>query len=236
MKRILLMPLIAILLISAKVVSAQEPRVSCTNMTNTITMTVPSANAKCLTVLNNERAADGKPLSEARISSAAIVINDFVQAGKADPEVTVYSTSGLSGVNSEIYAVATSLTTLINEINQNGGAVTLNGALPFLPYQDKTQLFTALPSSINFENGMGVRAITAYGDSGASVSNDSLLYTVQAMSLDGTKYLSAVIPLRNSQITGPVDSTTFDWNALPADSWSPSLSKLDEYIRSIVIN
>lgn len=228
--------ILAAALFSVISVSAQEPRVSCSNLTNTIIMTVPSANAKCLTVMSSEAAGEGKSLSEAKISSASIVVNDYTQAGKLDPEVTVYSTNALSSVNSEIYAVATSLTNLLNQVNQSGGNISVSAPVPFLPYQEKTQLLAVLPVAITFEGGTGLRTIVAYGDSGVSVSNDNLLYTVQGMSLDGSKYLSAVIPVTNSQITGPVDTATFDWNSLSAESWSPSLSTLDEYVRSIVLN
>ncbi|MHC1770885.1 MAG: hypothetical protein AB9907_03970 [Flexilinea sp.] len=228
--------LLSAFLLTAPQVFAESPRVQCSNMTITITMSVPSASAKCLTVMSSESAAEGKSLTEAKIASASIYINDYFKSGKLNPEVTVYSINALSSVNSEIYAAVTNLTNLMNQVNSSGGTVSVTTPVPFLPYQEKTQLVAVLPSVVNFSNGTGLRTITAYGDSGAAVSNDNLVYTIQGITLDGTKYLSAVIPIINSQITGTIDAATFNWNSLPAESWSPSLSVLDAYMQSIIIN
>lgn len=228
--------LLSAVFLSATKVLAEDSRVQCSNITITITMSLPSANAKCLTVMSSESAAEGKSLTEAKIASASIYINDYFKPGKLDPEITVYSMNALSSVNSEIYTIATNLANLLNQINSSGGTVSVTTPVPFLPYQEKTQLIAVLPSIVTFTSGTGLRIITAYGDSGTSVSNDNLVYTVQGITLDGSKYLSAVIPITNSQITGPIDAATFDWNSLPAESWSPSLSVLDAYIQSIILN
>lgn len=91
----------------------KNPRVQCGNGTVTIKMSVPSTNVRCLTVMNSEKAAEGKSLSEARISSAAIVIDDV--EGKFSPEVTVADERIIQCVNSEIYQKAVDLTTMINK-------------------------------------------------------------------------------------------------------------------------
>jgi len=97
-------------------------------------------------------------------------------------------------------------------------------------------LFASLPTIIHFDNGIGIRTVTAYGDAGSSVSNDNLVYSMQGITQDESKYISAVIPISNMQITGPVDLTTFDWSSLPAESWNPSLSALDSYMQTIITN
>ena len=216
--------------------NAEDVRVQCSNSAITITMSVPSGNVKCLTVMNSEPAAADKPLSEAKIASASVVINDYVRAGNFSPEVTAFSINALSSVNSEIYAVATNLVAQLNQSNQSGENISLSVPVPFLPYQQKSQLFASLPKMIRFSNGIGIRTITAYGDAGNLVSNDNLIYSMQGITQDGLKYISAVIPISNMQITGPVDLASFNWTSVPENSWNPSLSVLDSYMQTIITN
>jgi hypothetical protein len=217
-------------------VLAEDIRVQCSNTAITLTMSVPSTNVKCLTVMNSEAAGTDKPLTDAKIASASVVINDYMRAGNFNPEVTVFSMNALSSVNSEIYTVATNLAALLKQASQSEGNLTITPPVPFLPYQLKTQLFASLPTIIHFDNGIGIRTVTAYGDAGSSVSNDNLVYSMQGITQDESKYISAVIPISNMQITGPVDLTTFDWSSLPAESWNPSLSALDSYMQTIITN
>ena len=217
-------------------VHAEDIRVQCSNTAITVTMSVPSTNVKCLTVMNSEAAGTDKPLTDAKIASASVVINDYVRAGNFNPEVTVFSMNALSSVNSEIYAAATNLVALLNQASQSGENLSITPPVPFLPYQLKTQLFASLPTIIHFSNGIGIRTVTAYGDTGGSVSNDNLVYSMQGITQDGSKYISAVIPISNMQITGPVDPATFNWSNLPAESWNPSLSALDFYMQTIITN
>ena len=233
MKKNLLIVFFLLIFLEVTAVYAENPRVQCGNGTVTIKMSVPSTNVRCLTVMNSEKAAEGKSLSEARISSAAVVIDDYKVEGKFSPEVAAFSMNGLSNVNSEIYQKAVDLTTMINKINGGEGINAVTAPIPFLPYQDKTQLFVAMPEIINFISGTAIRFITAYGDSGAMVDNGNLLYTVQGISQDGKYYLSITIPISNSQIASPINPAGFDWNSLPPESWKPSLTELDEMAKSV---
>lgn len=236
MKKIVFTFMIICLFIITPAVLAQNPRVQCSNLSVTIEMEAPSENAECLTVMNSESAPQGASLMQAKISSAAVVLNDYRRENKISPEAAAFTINGLSAVNAEIYQKAVDITNMLNAANSGGGIGAISAPIPFLPYQDKTQLLVALPELINFESVSAVRFITAYGDPGNQVSNNNLFYTVQGVTQDGKYYLSITIPISSPQLSAPVDPATFDWNSIGADSWQPSLNELDQLTRSIRFN
>lgn len=216
-------------------VTAQNPRLSCSNLTATIELEAPSANAECLTVTNSEAAPAGQSFTLAKISSASILLKDFYKENRIAPEATAFSVSGLSAVNPEIYDHVIKLTNMINSASEGAGISAFSAPIPFLPYQDRTQLIQLLPALITSNGFTGIRFITAYGNQGEPVSNDSILYTFQGLSLDGKLYLSVTIPITNSQLSGPTDPAGVDWAALPSESWQPSLESLDAMVHSIQV-
>lgn len=233
-------------------VSADETRVNC----DSLTMTVPSANAKCYqttssTIIVQETAvvSDTAPLDtitetsdaldpkleSAQVAALALHITDYEASGKLAPEVTVYTFEELSKVDLRLFNIAASLTDKLNNISAE--YTTLDEAaptLPFLPYQAKTRVLNVLPALITFNGGTGIRTITAFGNQGDSVSNNNLLYTMQAVTQDGERYISAVIPISCSELEGK-DPASLDWNSLSESSWNPSLTTLDHLMQSIVI-
>lgn len=224
-----------LILIIASPVGAQSPRLSCSNLTATIELEAPSTNTECLTVVNNEAAPAGQSLTLAKISSASILLKDFYKEGRIAPEVTAFSVSGLSSVNPEIYRRAVDLTAMINAANEGTGIAAFTAPIPFLPYQEATQLVQLAPMRLDPVNGTGIRFVTAYGNQGEPISNDNLFYTFQGMSHDGRFYISATIPINNTMINGPTDPTTVDWSNVPADSWQPALETLDAIVLSVQI-
>jgi hypothetical protein len=234
-KLILSALLSVLILIAVSPVGAQSPRLSCSNLTATIELEAPSTNSECLTVVNNEAAPAGQSLTLARISSASILLKDFFKENKIAPEATAFSVSGLSSVNPEIYQHAVNLTAMINAANEGAGTAAFTAPIPFLPYQESTQLVQLVPMQLDPINGSGIRFVTAYGNQGDPVSNDNLFYTFQGMSQDGRFYLSVTIPISNTMISGPTDPTTVDWTNVPADSWQPALETLDDIVLSIQV-
>ncbi len=235
MKKNITIILLLLFLLSFEAVIAEDVALECSNMAATIQLKAPSANARCFTVMNSVSAPADKPLSEARLSSAAISLDDYTVAGKIAAEATAFTINGLSSVNTEIYKNATDLTTMINAVNSGSGTSAVNFPVPFLPIQDKTQLFAALPEIIQFSTGTAVRYLTAFGDSGASVDNSSLIYAVQGISQDGKFYLSLAIPISHPQLTTAINPAGFDWNTLPVEGWTPAIAALDTLARSIIL-
>ena len=68
--------------------------VECSNGMVTIGFTAPSnlTSFNCLTVPASERAADGQPLTTAKLQSAAIVFDQLRTTNPISPEMTVYTT------------------------------------------------------------------------------------------------------------------------------------------------
>lgn len=234
--KLILCALVSVMiLIVASPVRAQSPRLSCSNLTLTIELEALSTNAECLTVVNNEAAPAGQSLTSAKISSASILLKDFYKENKIAAEVTAFSVSGLSSVNPEIYQHAVNLTAMINSANEGAGITAFTAPIPFLPYQQTTQLVQLVPMRLDPVNGSGIRFVTAYGNQGDPISNDNLFYTFQGMSHDGRSYISVTIPVNNTMINGPTDPATVDWSNVPADSWQPALETLDAIVLSTQI-
>lgn len=228
--------LLLLLVVQVNAVQAENIPVICSNTAVTIQMDVPSTNVRCLTVMNSVAAETDQSLMEARISSASISLDEFKSEGKFSPEVTAFTTNGLSTVNPEIYQIAVNLTEMINKATSGEGIAAITAPIPFLPVQDKTQLFVSMPEMISFQSGSAFQFVTAYGDLGAAVDNTNLVYSLQGISQDGQSYLSVTIPITHNQITGAFDPSTFDWNTLPSDGWQPAISTLDELMRTIILN
>jgi hypothetical protein len=84
--------------------------------------------------------------------------------------------------------------------------------LPVIPFFNAAQIFASNAQVIAFQNGQGVRFLTEYAQSAASVNNHDLFYHFQGVSRDGAYYIIAILP-----ITAPVLAETSDAGApLPA--------------------
>jgi hypothetical protein len=125
--------------------------------------------------------------------------------------------------------------------------------LPFLPTWNAAQVFHTKVAYFPFTNGQGVRYLTMYAQNFATVNNKVLFYTYQGLSSDGKYYISAILPVTNA-ILAPDDSIPggdFDkfsqnikaymadmhdkLDAQPEDAFVPSLTLLDNMIKSIAI-
>jgi len=128
-----------------------------------------------------------------------------------------------------------------------------DNGLPFLPTWNAAQVFHTKVSYFAFRDGQGVRYLTMYAQNFATVNNKVLFYTYQGLSSDGKYYVSAILPVTNA-ILAPDDSipggdfNKFSQNiknymaamhdkldAQPEDAFIPSLTLLDDMIKSIAI-
>ena len=126
--------------------------------------------------------------------------------------------------------------------------------LPFLPMWNAGQIMHTKVAYFTFSNGTGVRYLTMYAQNFAPVNNNYLFYTYQGLTSDGKYYISAILPVTNA-ILPPDDSSVpggdfqkFSDNfptyiadmqgkldAQPEDAFVPSLTLLDNMIKSIAI-
>jgi hypothetical protein len=128
--------------------------------------------------------------------------------------------------------------------------------LPFLPWLNYHQTFCSQPQILAFPGGRGIRYLTFYSQGPDPVLDQQVFYTFQGVTDDGQFYVSAVFPVETGIFpTEPVpcpkcsepDYNPFpEWQALlgeqltqlnaqDTEKFAPSLTTLDELIRSIQI-
>jgi hypothetical protein len=128
--------------------------------------------------------------------------------------------------------------------------------LPFLPWINMKQALCAQPQIIKFANGSGVRYLAYYSQSPEPVLDTQIVYTFQGLTDDGQVYISALFPVETGifpteapacpKCGDPGYDLIAEWqntvtdqlaqlNAQPADQFAPSLTVLDDLIRSIQV-
>ena len=131
-----------------------------------------------------------------------------------------------------------------------------DAALPFLPWINMKQSFCAQPEIIGFANGRGVRYLTYYSQSPEPVLDYQITYTFQGLTDDGQVYVSALFPVETgifpveppacprcgepgydliAEWLNTVTDQLIQLNAQPPDQFAPSLTVLDDLIRSIQV-
>ena len=124
--------------------------------------------------------------------------------------------------------------------------------MPFLPIMPAAQFFASNLGYVDFQNGSGVRFLTAYGHDIFPISNYGLFYTFQGLTDDGRYYVSAILPITHPELPGEneidrwqsdeefrqtyaVEKT--DWlNAQAITSFNPSMTDLDSMIATILVD
>jgi hypothetical protein len=128
--------------------------------------------------------------------------------------------------------------------------------LPFLPWVNMKQAFCAQPLLVEFSGGRGIRYLTYYSQGPNPVLDYQVFYTFQGITDDGQFYISALLPIEtgvfpnefsacsecNEAKSNPVAELNADLtkqltelNAQSPEAFAPSLTVLDEIIRSIQI-
>ncbi|GAB4504562.1 MAG: hypothetical protein Fur0043_15560 [Anaerolineales bacterium] len=133
--------------------------------------------------------------------------------------------------------------------------------IPFVPFFNAGAAFTAQMQVIPFQNGLGVRMLTQYGQAVAPANNHGLFYHFQGLTHDGQIYVIAVLPVSAPFLAAdweaplPADGIPFpgydnpdtvafnDYyrqvierlNTTPPEAFSPSLTLLDALVESLNI-
>ena len=132
--------------------------------------------------------------------------------------------------------------------------------LPHIPFFNAAAVFTAQEKIVQFQNGSGVRMLTQYAQDVAQVNNHDVFYHFQGLTSDGQYYIIAILPVsapilaENWDTDAPPEGVPFPGyadpsadfqayydqviaklNALPTESFNPSLTKLDALIGTLQI-
>lgn len=134
--------------------------------------------------------------------------------------------------------------------------LTTEAGLPFLPWVNMKQTFCAQPEVVEFSSGKGIRYLTYYSQGPNPVLDQQVFYTFQGITNDGQFYVSALFPVETGIFPNEAPACTqcgdanydpfAEWttvlaeqllrlNALPAESFAPSLTVLDDVVRSVRI-
>ncbi|MBI9049459.1 MAG: hypothetical protein JEZ00_08565 [Anaerolineaceae bacterium] len=165
-----------------------------------------------------------------------------------EPVIHIYPIQAYTSINPFTQDRINELQTLLSQKPETPNNI------PFLPQWNAGQMFSTQKAYIQFANGEGIRFLTQYGQSYWPINNEDLFYTFQGITNDGQYYISAILPISNPELpasgeTWPGDLThlgeTYDvyienMNILlysqSDDSFAPTLTLLDDMIRSISIN
>jgi hypothetical protein len=125
--------------------------------------------------------------------------------------------------------------------------------IPALPPVNALQVFVAQPEYLDFQNGSGVRFITHYAQDAQMVTNTMIFYTYQGLTADGQYVVSASFPISAASLPDTFDYTGFNYedffatypdymdetvaalDALQSGDFSPTLTQLDDLIRSLTV-
>lgn len=179
------------------------------------------------------------------------------------PQVMVFRTADFPGYGDDSTIGFVNQLQALQELLQTGvdpdlcaRPVSGEFALPFLPWLNYHQAFCSQPQILAFPGGKGIRYLTFYLQGPDPVLDQQVFYTFQGVTDDGRFYVSAAFPVETGIFpTEPVpcpkcgepDYNPFpEWQALlaeqltrlnaqDAEKFAPSLTTLDELIRSIRI-
>ena len=121
------------------------------------------------------------------------------------PQIYVYPAQAYA----EMYSPAFESIRRLDNILYAPDGPNINNPLPAVPFFNAAQVFSSNIQVISFQNGGGVRFLTEYAQSAASVNNHDLFYHFQGVTRDGAYYIVAILP-----ITAPVLAETGDAGAV----------------------
>lgn len=126
------------------------------------------------------------------------------------PQIVVYPAADYAAIQPLAEAQIEQLQALLA-----ARASTPGGSLPYLPLHNAAQVFHGQLAYHTFNNGAGVRYVTAFSQEAAPVTNQQLLYTFQGMTDDGLYYVAAFFPLTTAALPDTIQVE--DWEAFNAN-------------------
>lgn len=160
--------------------------------------------------------------------------------------VYLYPIQEYVAMNEDVGNRIESLKSLIANPNQP-----LPERLPFLPTFNASSYFHSNFETVNFQNGSGIRYLTAFSQIPVPILNQLMLYTFQGITNDGLYYVSATFAVNIGFLVGqtaptdwpdPVilqnqlDTVTQQLNNSKPEAFTPSLLVLDSLVQSILVN
>ncbi|KXK14626.1 MAG: hypothetical protein UZ14_CFX002001051 [Chloroflexi bacterium OLB14] len=157
--------------------------------------------------------------------------------------VYLYPIQEYVAMNEDVATRVETLKSLIANPNQP-----LPEHLPFLPTFNANAYFYSNFATVSFQNGSGIRYLTAFSQVPAPILNNLMLYTFQGITNDGLYYVSATFAVNIGFLVGKtaptdwpdpvilqneIDTVTQQLNNSKPESFTPSLLVLDSFVQSI---
>lgn len=101
---------------------------------------------------------------------------------------------------------------------------------------DAAQSFLARVKYIDFKNGKGVFYLTQFDTEPSLVNNQGLLYTFQGLTGDGLYYVSARFPVRVPFLPPSYDSKEFRDSTLPSYFYGADIESKEQRYRTYLTN
>lgn len=149
-------------------------------------------------------------------------------------------------MNEDVATKIETLKSLIANPNQP-----LPERLPFLPTFNASSYFHSNFETVNFQNGAGIRYLTAFSQVPLPILNTHMLYTFQGITNDGLYYVSTTFAVNIGFLVGQqaptdwpdvtilenqINTVTQQLNNSKPEEFTPSLLVLDSLVQSIVVN
>ncbi|MCS7060440.1 MAG: SH3 domain-containing protein [Anaerolineae bacterium] len=167
-----------------------------------------------------------------------------------DPQLRVFSVSAYRRIDLAFARIIDELNRVLTE-----RPVEFTSDIPVLPLFNAAQIFRARVRYLSFQNGIGIRFISAYVDELMPITNDNLFYTFQGLTADGRHYVSFFYPLKTAALPDnaghtlaaqDIDAFIRDFDrylidavnlveGLPADQFTPDLAALDDLVASLQV-
>lgn len=124
---------------------------------------------------------------------------------------------------------------------------------PELPPRSGQQVFVSNAACLSFENGSGIRYLTAFRLDVWPLTNDDLVYVFQGITHDRSHLVTATLPVNTAALPDIIDPETLDYdafaetfdtylaetvdvlNAQPPADFTPDLSLLDSMMSSFTV-
>ena len=225
---------------------------------NNVTITIPQGLAKdALTEMISAVTDPNAPAWEMAPAHLEFTLTSYQLQDKFhQPKIYIYPAQEFaadSGAGESIRRLQAILT--------NTAPLTADN-LPFVPFFNAGQVFAAQIQIIQFQNGSGVRFLTEYAQSFATINNRELFYHFQGLTDDDKYYIIAILPVTapmlasdekpdapvppdgvpfpgyddpNADFIGYYDAITEKLNAQTPENFQPSLSVLDDLMRSLIV-
>jgi len=171
-----------------------------------------------------------------------------------EPHIAIYPVQEYEQINESVPQAINDLQTVLA-----AQSTSPDMPIPFLPFQNASQVFHAQEKFISFQNGTGVRYITQFDQAPLPINNQSMYYTFQGLTSDGAYLISVVMPVNldylpeNDKPNGPTPEggVPFDWehienfpNYLTSiveklsrsdNTFNPTLETLDRLVETLLV-